>query len=700
MSLQEIDNFMLSDNLSLIFFSGTGYISAVTAFMLGCYILIKNKSDIVNQTAFLLTISTAIWSLGLAAEVISLTRESALFWSRFLHSGVIFIPVIYFHFISALLGCHKDKILFIKIGYVTAFILLLFNTKGLVVADVKPKSFFNYYTEPGVLYSLLLFTFFVFTIYGFILLLKKVKQSKGHKKNQFLYISFASIIGFSGGSLTYLPVFNIDSQLVLIGQLIFIFYPVLIVYAIVKHRLMDIEIIIRETTIFAGIFGFSIGLFILAIAAGEQVLQPYIGQSKWIIPAVSLFIVTFAIRPIEKFVYGVVGKYLFRKKFEYQKTLHDAAEGMSKVRNPRKLLNLIVHIISAKLRLEGVAILLYDNSKGRYEMKASRGGIKDKLMILSPENSLIQWLSEKKNPLTLEEVQKWISSDLAKRSPGMLVFDLEQIKDTMQDLRAAVCVPCFFRDEFLGILVLGDKQSGDFFSQDDLSLFSALSNEAAIALKNSQLYFEIDKKARETEALYEREHKLFMHASVAFAAAVDARDPYTHGHSQRVTNISLAILDYAEVIEEVGKNVFFRQRLQITGVLHDIGKIGVPDDILHKPSKLTSSERRQIEKHPVVGADIISHIKGLRDLIGGIKYHHERYDGKGYPEGLKSEDIPLMARIIAVADTYDAMTSDRPYRKGLPALMAKEEIQRNASTQFDPYLVAAFLKAFEQGKVK
>jgi HD-GYP domain-containing protein (c-di-GMP phosphodiesterase class II) len=282
----------------------------------------------------------------------------------------------------------------------------------------------------------------------------------------------------------------------------------------------------------------------------------------------------------------------------------------------------------------------------------------------------------------------------------MLVFDLEQIKDTMQDLRAAVCVPCFFRDEFLGILVLGDKQSGDFFSQDDLSLFSALSNEAAIALKNSQLYFEIDKKARETEALYEREHKLFMHASVAFAAAVDARDPYTHGHSQRVTNISLAILDYAEVIEEVGKNVFFRQRLQITGVLHDIGKIGVPDDILHKPSKLTSSERRQIEKHPVVGADIISHIKGLRDLIGGIKYHHERYDGKGYPEGLKSEDIPLMARIIAVADTYDAMTSDRPYRKGLPALMAKEEIQRNASTQFDPYLVAAFLKAFEQGKVK
>ena len=107
-----------------------------------------------------------------------------------------------------------------------------------------------------------------------------------------------------------------------------------------------------------------------------------------------------------------------------------------------------------------------------------------------------------------------------------------------------------------------------------------------------------------------------------------------------------------------------------------------------------------MQTHPSVGADIVSHIKGLRDLIGGIKYHHERYDGKGYPEGLKSDEIPFMARIISVADTFDAMTSNRPYRKGLDAMVAREEIQKNAAAQFDPYMVAAFLRAFEEGKIR
>jgi HD-GYP domain-containing protein (c-di-GMP phosphodiesterase class II) len=495
-----------------------------------------------------------------------------------------------------------------------------------------------------------------------------------------------------------LPMFNLTT--VINGIFLVPLFTFLAAYVIVKHKFLDIEVIIRETAIFAGIFGFSIGLFMLAIAAGEQVLQPYIGQSRWIVPVFSLLLVTFAIRPIEKFVYNIVGRYLFRRKFEYQKTLQDAAEGMSKIRDPKKLLNLIVHIISAKLKLVSVGVLLYDNLKQRYRLKASRGNVSDKSMSLSAENPLVEWLSEKKKPVTLEEVQKWTSGNLGRSSLGVLKSDLLQIEGRLKDLGAAVCVPCFFRDELLGILTLGEKKTGDFFSQDDLHLFSALSDEAAIALKNSQLYFEIDKKASELEALYKREHRLFMHASIAFAAAIDARDSYTHGHSERVTNISLAILDYVGAIEEIDKNPHFRQRLQIAAVLHDVGKIGVSDDILHKPAKLNPREEKEMQKHPSIGADIISHIKGLRDLIGGIKYHHERYDGKGYPEGLKSEKIPFMARIISIADTFDAMTSDRPYRKGLDIMIAREEIQKNAATQFDPYMVAAFLRAFEEGKIK
>ena len=640
-----------------------------------------------------------IWLFSFSIMYLSKNPIVALFFARLGVSGAIFTAMTFHHFIVLLLNRRERFFIVLTYFLGTIFTVLTWQPNGFIKGLYEYN--WGYYPNLTSLNLISVFVFALLFIRGAILSYfgyhNKLKQGLIMDANRIRYIFWGFVIGPIAG-IDYLPGYNFDFYP--FGFLIMTIWVCIISYAIFRHRLMSIEIIIRETAIFAGIFGFSIGLFMFAIAAGEQVLQPYIGQNRWIIPAFSLLLVTFAIRPIEKLVYSVVGKYLFRKKFEYQKTLQDAAEGMSKIRDPKKLLNLITHIVSAKLKLTGVSVLLYDNKQERYRLKASRGNTKDKFVSLSPENPLIAWLSEKKKPLTLEEVQKWISNTLGRSAFGVLKSDLVQIQDRMRDLGAAACVPCFFRDELLGVLALGEKKSGDFFSQDDLNLFSALSEEAAIALKNSQLYFEIDKKANELEALYKREHRLFMHASIAFAAAIDARDPYTHGHSERVTNISLAILDYIGPVSEVDENPLFRQRLQMAAVLHDVGKIGVSDNILHKPTKLNSKEEKQMQLHSLVGAEIVSHIKGLRDLIGGIKYHHERYDGKGYPEGLKSDEIPFMARIISVADTFDAMISDRPYRKGLDSMIAREEIQKNAAAQFDPFMVAAFLKAFEEGKIK
>ncbi|MFH1645168.1 MAG: HD-GYP domain-containing protein, partial [Candidatus Omnitrophota bacterium] len=215
-----------------------------------------------------------------------------------------------------------------------------------------------------------------------------------------------------------------------------------------------------------------------------------------------------------------------------------------------------------------------------------------------------------------------------------------------------------------------------------------------------QLYDELNKRADEIKKMYDKEHRLLMHTAVAFAAAVDARDPYTHGHSERVTNYSEAIFENMIHNLSEKEQILFRQRMRISAALHDIGKIAISDSILHKPKKLTDKERKIIQTHPEVGAEIVSRIKGLKDIVGGIKYHHERYDGSGYPEGLKGEGIPLMARIIAVADVYDAMVSDRPYRRGVIHELVRDEITVNNSIQFDPFVVAAFLKAVEKGQIK
>ncbi|RYG23650.1 diguanylate cyclase, partial [bacterium] len=170
----------------------------------------------------------------------------------------------------------------------------------------------------------------------------------------------------------------------------------------------------------------------------------------------------------------------------------------------------------------------------------------------------------------------------------------------------------------------------------------------------------------------------------ALAAAVDAKDPYTKGHSLRVAEMARDLCAYlggaADEIDQIYR----------AGTLHDVGKIGVPDAILKKPGRLDDEERRLMETHPALGEIIVRKVPQLEDLLPGVRHHHERYDGKGYPDGLAGEAIPRMARLLAVADTYDAMTSDRPYRKGLGVEIALSEIAKGAGTQFDPEMAHAF----------
>ena len=140
------------------------------------------------------------------------------------------------------------------------------------------------------------------------------------------------------------------------------------------------------------------------------------------------------------------------------------------------------------------------------------------------------------------------------------------------------------------------------------------------------------------------------------------------------------------------------EKVQLAGLLHDIGKIGIDEKILQKPARLTPDEYKEIQKHPVIGESIMKHINALKDVLPGIRNHHERWDGRGYPDKLKGKKIPLLGRIIALADTYDAITSDRPYRKGASSKYALEEITRCAGSQFDPELARIFVKAVKYKK--
>lgn len=196
--------------------------------------------------------------------------------------------------------------------------------------------------------------------------------------------------------------------------------------------------------------------------------------------------------------------------------------------------------------------------------------------------------------------------------------------------------------------------------------------------------------ARRSFELYTKMRKVYLDTIRALAAAIDAKDPYTKGHSERVAETSVALAQELNLSDRDIENI------EYTALLHDIGKIGIADNILGKNSSLTNKEFDKIKEHPIMGAKIIEPVDFLKNSYKAIYHHHEKYNGKGYPDGLKSEDIPILARIIAVADAYDAMGSDRPYRKKLNKDKILKELKDQSGKQFDPEVVKAFISVLKR----
>jgi len=248
-----------------------------------------------------------------------------------------------------------------------------------------------------------------------------------------------------------------------------------------------------------------------------------------------------------------------------------------------------------------------------------------------------------------------------------------------RDLLSVMLVPLKIRDKVFGILTAGIRQSDNRFSEKDLYYLSFMAQSAAQSIENLALY----------ENIYEN---LFA-TLYAFVNAVEARDLYTRQHSSRVTGISLIIG------KQLGCTIEELDILNFAGHLHDIGKIGIRDDILLKPGRLTDEEFEKIKQHPAIGSNILEQLGMWEKERQIIRCHHERYDGAGYPDGLKEKQIPLLARILSVADVYDAMASDRAYRKRMEEKIILKVIHEGSGSQFDPDIVAAFEAVYEQGTV-
>ncbi|HOX54250.1 MAG TPA: HD domain-containing protein [Candidatus Omnitrophota bacterium] len=237
---------------------------------------------------------------------------------------------------------------------------------------------------------------------------------------------------------------------------------------------------------------------------------------------------------------------------------------------------------------------------------------------------------------------------------------------------SVISVPLVYSNRINGIIVLNDKIDSKDFSEDDLFILSDLASHISIALENYRLSLDVEKTYIETIN--------------ALAMAVDARDPYTRGHSKRVG-------EYCErIAKEFGLDNETVKMLKDASIVHDIGKIGIPDEILRKTTPLTEDEVKLIQQHPLIGENILRPIRSFEKLRHLIRLHHERLNGSGYPEGLAGKDLSLPLKIMIVADAFDAMTSNRPYRQAMSTLQAKQELQKYSGSLFDKEVVDKFVE--------
>lgn len=398
-------------------------------------------------------------------------------------------------------------------------------------------------------------------------------------------------------------------------------------------------------------------------------------------------------------------------ELDYQYFLENASRTMIRFKKPDRLIRVIARIIDEQVRVAHTAMLLYQRDKNAFIIIDSKGSLGVKIPIgfvkLTFDDPLIRLISHRYNYKITETgtveycglFEALQRNTEIKKDPELMELVKLSIKQ-MEMLKASICVPVYYKKDLLGIFVLGKKQSNVKFTRQEIGFFTTLANDVAMALSNAQLIQNLQEKVSEVHQLYEREHSIFIHTAISLAAAIDARDPYTHGHTERVTRYALAIANELEDIPEALAYKNFKETLHIAALLHDVGKIGVSDGILNKKGKLTPEEYEKVKEHTVTGAAILYPITELGDVAKEVLSHHERYDGAGYPNALKGNEIPLIARVIAVADTFDAITSDRPYRQKKMAEIAMQIIKDNSGTQFDPIVVSAFLLIYKKGRLK
>jgi HD-GYP domain-containing protein (c-di-GMP phosphodiesterase class II) len=340
--------------------------------------------------------------------------------------------------------------------------------------------------------------------------------------------------------------------------------------------------------------------------------------------------------------------------------MYNLSTNMKVTQSSSSYLQMACDQLTQLVQVEGIAIFVERSIDGRKQLALSAGS---GVITIDPAQADILQMN------LISELHDGKEALLDSTEDGPFKYNWPEA------VRNLITVPLGTEERMFGFLVATNIQNKPDFDTTDIKLFNSVANQCMVFIENNRLFDELK--------------ELFIGSLKALTNSIDAKDQYTRGHSERVAFISRWIAEHLAKTQPITEDEI--HKIYLAGLLHDIGKIGVSEAVLRKQGRLTDDEHKMIQTHPGIGGSILAEIQQMKDVMPGVMGHHERLDGKGYPNGLSGDEIPLVARIVSLADAFDAMTSKRVYRDAMSIRRALAEIEKGIGTQFDEDVARAFL---------
>ena len=558
----------------------------LTSLCVGTFVFLKDRKSLVNITWFFLNLCIAVCFFGFTKSALALDETEALFWLRFLNFGAILIPVLFFHFVTALLKKSKRKTLIIF--YFISIIFIVSNSTEYFINSAVKTYYFNYFIQPGVIYYFYM-AFFAFCIaFAHYELIERYKATSGMTRNQIKYLLVASMVGFGGSGIFFLPKINITILSILNCSIAL--YPLIISYSIVKHRLMDINIVFKKGATYAyASFLLLIPLLVLVLLAQKNAFGTISFSFSFTVLCI-IFIASYFFPKVKVKAEKTIEQYIFKNKYDYRKTISNLSKAMVSILNLNELCRKIITTTTDAMMVRTASIYVLDEEEGFYKQYESMGIIDNTLEIrYQKDDPLFKWLERHNEIFIREELERYTNDTEAL-----------QIAARLKKMGSELCIPLIAKQKLIGIINLGVKGKGDMYTHEDLDLLTTLSNQATVALENARLYEDLSR----AKVQMQRADRLASLGTLTAGLAHEIRNPL------------VAIKTFTQLLPERFDDSEFREHfLNVTaGEVDRISSLVTELLDFARPSqpKLNKEDLNQVVEKMLLLVDTESHKKNVQ----------------------------------------------------------------------------------------